>query len=117
MAKLSREQAEEAIRLKEEGLGYRKIEEKLKEKHGDANVPTFSNINIKLKPILEGEKTLDEVFSEEDKKEPKKKPSSGDEELEVGFEGGVEEDSSQNSNIVLVILWILFIILVAYFTI
>jgi len=118
MAKLSRKQAEEALRLKKEGLSYRKIGERLKEKYGEDNVPGYSNIYRKIKPVVKGEKTLDEVFSEEgeesEKKEKPEEKPAGSEDLEVGFEEETEEDSSQNSNIVLVILWILFAILVAF---
>lgn len=109
MAKLSKKQAEEAIRLKkEEELGYRKIEEELKEEYGEENVPTFSYISQKIKPILEGDKTIDEVFSDE---EEKKSDEIGvNEKIDVEIE---EEQEGKNKKKILLILWILFFLLVA----
>jgi len=108
MAKLTREMAEEALRLKEQGLGYRKIEGRLKEKYGEDSVPGYSNIYKKIGSVVKGEKTLDEIFPEGEAEEELSKGA----ELEVGTEEGTEESGFPSNNTILIIMWVLFAILV-----
>jgi len=112
MAKLTREMAEEALRLKEEGLGYRKIEGRLKEKHGEDSVPGYSNIYKKIGPVVRGEKTLDDIFPKGGTGKSVEEELSKVTELRTEGGGGAEESKSFGNDTILVILWVLFAILV-----
>jgi len=112
MAKLTREMAEEALRLKEEGLGYRKIEGKLKEKYGEDSVPGYSNIYKKIGPVVRGEKTLDDIFPEGEAEKGIEEELSKGAELEVGTGGETEESGFPSNNTILIVMWVLFAILV-----
>nr|QBN22483.1 hypothetical protein [uncultured archaeon] len=112
MAKLTREMAEEALRLKEEGLGYRKIEKRLKEEYGEDSVPGYSNIYKKIGPVVRGEKTLDEIFPEGETEKRVEKELSKGAELEVGTEEGTEGSRFPSDNTILIVMWVLFAILV-----
>jgi len=112
MAKLTREMAEEALRLKEEGLGYRKIEGRLKEEYGEDSVPGYSNIYKKIGPVVRGEKTLDEIFPKGGTGKRVEEELSKGAELEVGTEEETEESGFPSNNTILIIMWVLFAILV-----
>jgi len=112
MAKLTREMAEEALRLKEQGLGYRKIEGRLKEEFGRGKVPGYSNIYKKIGPVVKGEKTLDEIFPEREAEKGVEEELSKGAELEVGTGEETEESGFPNNNTILIVMWVLFAILV-----
>jgi len=112
MAKLTREMAEEALQLKEQGLGYRKIEGRLKEEFGSDKVPGYSNIYKKIGPVVKGEKTLDEIFPGGEVEKGVEEELSKGAELEVGTGEGTEESGFPSNNTILIVMWVLFAILV-----
>lgn len=94
MASLSKKQAEEALELRKDGKTYREIEEKLVEKYGRDNVPRHTTINNNLRPVVKGEKDLEQVFEERNEKKARKKKKSKKktEESKTEIEKDLEDD-------------------------
>lgn len=120
MPKLSKEQGEEALEMRKDGESWRGIESKLEEKYGEEETPSFPYIQQKIKPVMEGEKTLEETLEEpisrggKKENEEKEKKSSEDVDLdEEEWEVESKDSESKDGNGKLVaLLWILVIIAV-----
>lgn len=108
---------------KEEGLGWRKIHERLKENIDSYDYGSHASLYKKAKPVIDGEKTAGEMASK--KRGGKEKKSQGEKQeesdkipdkdnLEVG---GREEERKENGDLVkyvVIVVWIIALILVYF---